>query len=63
MPSYTVADIKVSHDMGDWRLAAGVNNLFDEAYYSYGVINGAATTFNAYPEDRRNAYVSAEYRF
>jgi iron complex outermembrane receptor protein len=63
MPSYSVADIKVSHDQGAWRLAAGVNNLFDEAYYSYGVINGAATTFNAYPEDRRNAYVSAEYRF
>jgi len=63
MPSYTVADIKISHGMGAWRLAAGVNNLFDEDYYSYGVINGAATTFNAYPEDRRNAYVSAEYRF
>ena len=63
MPSYTVADIKISHTMGAWRLAAGLNNLFDEDYYSYGVINGAATTFNAYPEDRRNAYVSAEYRF
>ena len=63
MPSYTVADIKISHDIGAWRLAAGVNNLFDEAYYSYGVVNGAFTTFNAYPEDRRSAYVSAEYRF
>ena len=63
MPSYTIADIKVSHAMGAWRLAAGVNNLFDEDYYSYGVVNGAFTTFNAYPEDRRNAYVSAEYRF
>jgi iron complex outermembrane recepter protein len=63
MPSYTVADIKLSYDMGVWRLAAGVNNLFDEDYYSYGVVNGAFTTFNAYPEVRRNAYVSAEYRF
>lgn len=63
MPSYTVADIKLIHEMGAWRLAAGINNLFDEAYYSYGVVNGAFTTFNAYPEDRRNGYLSAEYRW
>lgn len=63
MPSYTVADIKLSHEMGAWHLAAGVNNLFDKAYYSYGIVNGTYTSFNAYPEDRRNAYVSAEYRF
>jgi iron complex outermembrane receptor protein len=63
MPSYTVADIKLSHELGVWRLAAGINNLFDEDYYSYGVVNGAFTTFNAYPEVRRNAYLSAEYRF
>ena len=63
MPSYTVADIKISHESGALRLAAGVNNLFDKAYYSYGIVNGTYTSFNAYPEDRRNAYVSAEYRF
>ncbi|MBI4989337.1 MAG: TonB-dependent receptor [Rhodocyclales bacterium] len=63
MPSYTVADIKLSHQAGSWRLAAGVNNLFDKAYYSYAIVNGAFTTFNAYPEDRRNAYVSAELKF
>lgn len=65
MPSYTVTDVKISHDIGAWRLAAGVNNLFDKAYYTYAVTNISATPsrFNAYPEDRRNAYVSAEYRF
>lgn len=63
MPSYTVADVKVSHQLGAWRLAAGINNLFDEKYYSYGIVDGTYTSFNAYPEDRRNAYVSAEYRF
>lgn len=63
MPAYNVADIKLSHAMGNWRLAAGINNLFDKAHYSYGIVNGAFTSFNAYPEDRRNAYVSAEYRF
>jgi iron complex outermembrane receptor protein len=65
IPSYTVADIKINHDIGAWHLAAGINNLFDKAYYSYGVTNisSAPSRFNAYPEDRRNAYVSAEYRF
>lgn len=63
MPAYNLADIKLSHEMGQWRLAAGINNLFDKAFYSYGIVNGAFTSFNAYPEDRRNAYLSAEYRF
>ena len=63
MPSYNVADLKLTHEAGDWRLAAGINNLLDKAHYSYGIVNGAFTSFNAYPEDRRNAYVSAEYRF
>jgi iron complex outermembrane receptor protein len=63
MPSYNVADLKLTHDAGRWRLAAGVNNLFDKAHYSYGIVNGAFTSFNAYPEDRRNAYVSAELKF
>ncbi len=63
MPSYAVADLKLSHQAGSWRLAAGVNNLFDKAFYSYAIVNGAFTSFNAYPEDRRNAYVSAELRF
>jgi iron complex outermembrane receptor protein len=63
MPSYAVADVKLFHDMDAWRLALGINNLFDKAYYSYAIVNGAYTSFNAYPEMRRNAYVSAEYRF
>jgi len=63
MPSYTVADIKLSHDVGAWSLSGGINNLFDEKYYSYGIVNGTYTSFNAYPEARRTAYLSAEYRF
>lgn len=63
MPNYTVTDVKLSHEIGLWRLAAGVNNLFDKAYYSYGIVNGTFTSFNAYPEDRRSGYLSAEYRW
>lgn len=61
MPSYTLADLKLTQQVGTVKLAAGVNNLFDKKYYSYALINGAATTFNAYPEAERTAYISAEY--
>lgn len=65
MPSYTTADIKLTHEVGAWTLAVGVNNLFDKAYYSYGVTNASLTPsrYNVYPEDRRNGYMSAAYRF
>ena len=63
MPSYTLTDFKISHEIGDWRLAAGVNNLFDKKYYSYGIIKSDLSSFNAYPELRRTFYASAEYRF
>lgn len=63
MPHYTVADINLGHALGAWRLSAGINNLFDKRFYSYGIVNGAFTSFSAYPEDRRNAYLRTEYRF
>lgn len=65
MPSYTTADVKVVHEIGCWTFAVGVNNLLNEAYYSYGVTNASAapSRYNVYPEDRRNGYLSAQYRF
>lgn len=61
MPSYTVVNAKLSHDMGPWRLAAMVKNLFNEKYFSYGIKSGAS--YSAYPEAERTVFVSAEYRF
>lgn len=65
MPSYTVVDLKINHRFDSWSLAAGINNLFNKSYYAYGVTNVALapSRYNVYPEDRRNAYISAEYRF
>jgi outer membrane receptor protein involved in Fe transport len=41
-----------------------VANLFDEAYYSYGIVNTFnCTTFCAYPQPGRTVFVSAEYKF
>jgi iron complex outermembrane receptor protein len=63
MKSYSVSDLKVSHKFGSWRLAVGVNNLFNKNYFSYAITNSTYTSFNAYPDAGRNGYASAEYRF
>lgn len=62
MPAYTLMDMKLEHDLGRVRLAFEVRNLFDREYYSYGIRNGAGTTFNAFPAPGRAAYLSLGYR-
>jgi len=39
-----------------------VRNLLDKEYYSYGIRNGAGTSFNAFPAPGRAAFVSLAYR-
>lgn len=65
MPAYGVTDLKLSHRWRDLTVNAGINNLGDKAYYGYALTNSSAapTTFNAYPDARRTAYLGAEYRF
>ncbi|GAB4164824.1 MAG: TonB-dependent receptor [Rhodocyclaceae bacterium] len=62
MPSYTIADARLSHRYAGFTLTASVNNLFDRKYYSYAITDSptAPTTFSAYPERRRSLMVSAE---
>jgi iron complex outermembrane receptor protein len=64
MPKYSVVDVNASHALGAWRLAAGVRNLFDKKYFSYGIINNFTCTTPAcvYPEAGRTVFVSAEFR-
>jgi iron complex outermembrane receptor protein len=66
MPAYTLADVKLMHDRGGWRLAAGVTNLTDKKYYSYGIYDrtgfSCATPICAYPQAGRALFLSAERR-
>ena len=62
MPSYTVVDAKLTHVSRDWLLTAGIRNLFDEKYYSYGVFTGFPT-FAALPAPERALFFSAQYNF
>ena len=62
MPAYTVVDLKLAYDQPDWRFTAGVQNLFNKAYYSYGVYTGFPT-YSALPAPERMVFVTARYTF
>ena len=64
MPAYALADLNFSYAQGAWRFAAGVRNLFDRKYISYGIINNfnCATPSCGYPEPGLTLFASAEIR-
>ena len=62
IPAYTVADVKLTYRHAGWLLNAGVRNLFDKKYFSYGVFTGFPT-YAALPAAERTAFVSAQYTF
>jgi iron complex outermembrane receptor protein len=62
MPSYTVVDAKITHEQGNWSFNAGVRNLFNEKYYTYGVFTGFPT-FAALPAPERSFFVAAQHTF
>lgn len=64
IPSYTTVDMKLSHQEGSWSLAATVNNLFNEKYFTYAVASTSTPgVYNAYPMQERNFSMSARYSF
>lgn len=62
MPAYTVVDLKLAYQQGDWRLAAGVINVFNRHYFSYGLFTGFPS-YAALPAPERAVFVSARYDF
>jgi len=64
IPAYTLVDLKLMQQAGNWQWAAALNNVFDEDYYTYAVHSMTNTDrFNAYPLPGRNGWVSVEYTF
>lgn len=65
MPSYTLSDLKLAYRLSGWRFAAGVNNLGDRKYFSYGIVSAfnCATPVCVYPESGRTYFASAQYGF
>lgn len=62
MPSYTLVDAKLSHEYRGWLFDAGVKNLFNQKYFSYGIFTGFPT-FSAYPAPERTVFVSAQFTY
>jgi iron complex outermembrane receptor protein len=50
IPAFTVVDAKLARELGWGRLAAAVNNVFDERYYTYAVRSAfVADRYAVYP--------------
>ena len=62
MPSYTLADLKLTHETRGWLVSASVRNIFNEKYFSYGVFTGFPA-FSAYPAPERSVFVSAQFTY
>ncbi len=63
IPAYAVVDLKLAREFGWGRLAAAVNNLFDEQYYTYAVRSQfTADRYAVYPLPGRSFSFTAELK-
>jgi iron complex outermembrane recepter protein len=60
--SFTV-DAKLAFEKNDYKISGGINNLFDEKYYEYGVCNAATGAVNYYPAFGRNFFLRVAKKF
>jgi len=63
MASYLTVDAKLIFDKGNISAFLGINNLFNEEYYEYGVASFDRTYKNYYPAAERNFIVGGSIKF
>ena len=64
IPCYTTVDAKLSHVYKGLRMTAGINNLFDEKFYEYGVSSTFTPgVYNAYPLPERTILFTLSKEF
>ncbi len=56
-------DLKILFERNDFKVSVGINNLFDEKYYEYGVCNATSGAVNYYPALGRNFYIKVSKKF
>jgi len=62
IPSYAVADVKMTRRVGQLSASVGVANLFDRKYYTYAVHSTFVNDrFNAYPLPERTVWIALRY--
>jgi iron complex outermembrane recepter protein len=63
IPAYYVVDVKLAQRFSWGRLSAGVNNLFDEDYYTYAVRSAfTPDRYSVYPLPGRSFALTAELK-
>ena len=63
IPAYTILDLKLTREFRWGRLAATINDLLDEQYYTYAVrSNFVPDRYNVYPLPGRTLSVTAEIK-
>ncbi|MDP1594934.1 MAG: TonB-dependent receptor [Gallionella sp.] len=63
IPSYSLFDIKLVHEMKGWQVNAAVNNLFDRRYFTYAVSSQFTPgRYNAYTLPGRTLFVGLSYQ-
>jgi len=63
MKDYFVADGKVSYSDGSLEIFAGINNIFDEKYFTYAAKSSTSNKKDYYPSPERNFEIGTSYRF
>ena len=63
LKAYMTQDVKLTYYKYGVELYGVINNIFDEVYSEYGVLDYALTSPGYYPSPRRNFQVGASYKF
>ena len=56
-------DAKLSFEKNDYKISGGINNLFNEKFYEYGVCNANTGAVNYYPAIGRNFFMKISKKF
>jgi outer membrane receptor protein involved in Fe transport len=56
-------DAKLSFEKNDYKISGGINNLFNEKFYEYGVCNANTGAVNYYPAIGRNFFMKVSKKF
>jgi iron complex outermembrane receptor protein len=63
IPAYGLVDLKLARDFGWGRIAAAINNLLDEEYYTYAVRSQfVPDRYSVYPLPGRTLSLTAEFK-
>ncbi|MBU4589982.1 MAG: TonB-dependent receptor, partial [Candidatus Omnitrophica bacterium] len=60
---YFIVDSKLAYKKDNLEIFAGINNVFNEKYYTYVVKSDSSTLRDFYPAPGRNFEIGASYRF